>query len=315
MKPNGFRLFSTVLFTTCLSLTSISAGVWQVPNQAIICSAELGKIQVFHDDDEGWFIVDNKNRTIQLEDYFVDREIRFLENEDLEKLLGLCQFDIAKFDTETNEVLEAYQVQTRGYLGITTTTDGAYIIRFNMRLQGGGWGLGICIGLGIKALGYTVVAIYGGPVGWAIAANGIKDTVKSGIVSFGVGKAAKILTGAGQLKNLSKATKAVRKAEKAVSKCRTAKKLVDAKRALAAAQATLKQVQAANAAGKAAALGDKAYGIGSGVQSAADLGKKAPEVARKATELGIKAAINPAVAAIDLVADIGQTIGDFVPGF
>jgi hypothetical protein len=321
MKTIPLRSLKMILFSLCVSSMSLFANFWQVPDEAVHCSYRLGHVQVLHDDDTGWSIIDNDGCPVQVEDCFVNQNIRYIENEDLIKILGTCYFDITATDLETGEPLAAYTSYTNSYLVVTMTDDGEYVIRLFMRGPGGGKLLGLVAGLVIKGVGYTAICVTCGPVGWAVAGWGAVSTIKSTVISFGVGKGAEVLSKAAQLKNLHKAMTAAEKAEKAVKGLEKAaktadnvKKLADATETLNKARNLVTQLNAAKAAGHAINAAGKIKDGVEAAQNTVKAGAAGAKVAEIAAEAGAKALINPLVAGVDAVADIGQFIGELLPG-
>ncbi len=322
MKPIPLRSLKILLLSLFAVSLNLSATFWQIPDEAVHCSYRLGHVQVLHDDDTGWSIIDNDGCPIQVEDCFVDQNIRYIENEDLIKAVGTCYYDVFSFDTKTDEILETFTSYTNGYLVVGITDNGEYTIKFFMRGPGGGKFLGWTLGIGLKAIGYAVICTTCGPVGWGVAAAGVIATTKSALTSWGVTKGLKALDTAAKLKNAHKAMKALAKAEEAVEKYKkagqtaeTLKKLKDATEALNKARNVVNQLTAVKAAGTvlnaASYVSDRVDVAKSGI----DAGKAGLDVAKLAGRVSAEAMINPMVAAVDAVGDIGQFIGELIPGF
>ena len=318
MKSVALRSLKIVLFTTCISMPGLFATEWQVPQEALSYNSSLGEIRVLHDDVDGWFIIDKDDEVIAVDKYLVDRKLRYAENEDLIQALGICFLDLSAIDEDTLDIIDADQIKPAAYLRITQQEDGAYSIKMNIRGEGGGPVTGLIVGGVIKGAGYTALAIYGGPVGWAVVGKGAYDTLKNFAWGFGLGHAAKLASGCSKLKDIQKATKAVQKLERAVRKSKNAGNLAKNAATLAKARNTLKTLQAADSAGKVLTLGgkiDDAKGAVDAAKNGFQLGKEGTKLVVNGVEKGVTAVACPAIAVIDLAADIGQTIGDFCPWF
>jgi hypothetical protein len=321
MKTIPLRSLKILLLSIFAVSLNLSATFWQIPDEAVHCSYRLGHVQVLHDDDTGWSIIDNDGCPIQVEDCFVDQNIRYIENEDLIKAVGTCYYDVFAFDTKTDEILETFTSYTNGYLVVGITDNGEYTIKFFMRGPGGGKILGFIAGAVIKTAGYGIISVACGPVGWAALGWGLVGTAVSTATSFGIDKGVKALDTMSKMKNLHKAMKAAQKAEEAVEKYKNAgktvenlKKLKDATEALNKARNMVTRLNGVKAVGKAIEGASTINDVVGGVETLVAGQKAGLEASKLATKTTGKALINPLVAAVDAVADLAQLGAEFIPG-
>ena len=327
MSSIVLRFMKSILFTICISMLGLSAYTLQIPESAVRYPSDIGPLHVVHDDHIGWSIIDNEDREFVVETYDVDSSIRFIDNKDLEKVLGYVQYEVSCIDLETHEEISKWLVQTNGYLYVNSYDDGTYNITMKMRGPGGGPIAGMLIGGVIKCVGYGVIAACGGPVGWGVAAAGISETLVSGAIGVGTGKLAKAASKskaavkmAKQLKETQKAVrhyneaaKALQTAQSIYDKAQTAKNLKRLKDAAEACQ-KLKQVADAKAMATAVVGAAKAGGALAEASGAVRTADKAGQLANTAVKGGMAVAL-PAVAIVNVVGDVGQLIGDFLPCF
>lgn len=320
-----FCSMRTLLIAISIFISSLSAYTLQIPSCAVRYPSNLGSLQVIHDDHNGWSIIDNEEREIAVENCDVDQNIRFIENEDLEKVLGYVQYELSCIDLSTQEVIEKWSVQTNGYLHVTTDSDGAYNIRMAMRGPGGGPIAGLLIGGLIKCVGYGVIIGCGGPVGWSIAAGGLASTAFSAGLGAGLNKIAKVASGAKgavtmtkQLKETEKAVrhynesfKALQQAKAAYDKAKTVKRFNQLKNAAETCQ-QLKKIADAKSMATATVATAKGGSALLNVKNAAQSGNKAGNLVNGAINTGTAVALPP-VAIVNMVGDFGQMIGDFLP--
>jgi hypothetical protein len=299
---------------------NLSATFWQVPEDSVHNSYRLGHVQVLHDDDNGWMVIDNDGCQIQVEDCNVDQNIRYIENEDLLKVLGPCYFELTGTDLETDETVAHYEVHAQGYIVVGMDENGEYVIRFYMRGPGGGKIFGFITGVAVKTVGYGIVSVACGPVGWAALGWGIVATAVTTATSFGIDKGVKALDTVSKMKNLHKAMKAAQKAEEAVEKYKkagktveTLKKLKDATEALNKARNLVTQLNGVKALGSAVNAASKINDAAGAAQGAIAVNKAGLEASKLATKTAGKALINPLVAGIDAVADLAQLGAEYIP--
>lgn len=321
MKNLSVRSLKLLMLALCAVSINLSATFWQVPEEAVHNSYRLGHVQVLHDDDNGWMVIDNDGCQIQVEDCNVDQNIRYIENEDLLKVLGPCYFELTGTDLETGETVAHYEVHAQGYIVVGMDENGEYVVRFYMRGPGGGKILGFLVGAGVKVIGYTVISVACGPVGWAAVGWGLAGTAVSTATSFGIDKGIKALDTMSKMKNLHKAMKAAQKAEEAVEKYKKAgktaenlKRLKDATEALNKARNMVTRLNGVKAVGKAIEGASTINDVAGAAQSFVAAEQAGLEASKLATKTAGKALINPLVASLDAVADLAQFGAEFIPG-
>ena len=180
------------VFLSMIFLFSIQADSIEIAKPDFVASPRLGKISLFHDEENGFFIVkDNKIHKVQ--NCFVDKEIRSISNEKLGYFLGTIKdveinghvqtFVRASFEdfqdvvndgqsiielNEDESLKIIFQLAPSAYLLVTEMSDGEYCIRFKTRLLGGGlWGAaaGCWIGKFVaSAVCHTAIFAVGGVV-------------------------------------------------------------------------------------------------------------------------------------------------------
>jgi cell fate (sporulation/competence/biofilm development) regulator YmcA (YheA/YmcA/DUF963 family) len=320
VKNLSVRSLKMLLLSLCVVSLNLSATFWQVPEDSVHNSYRLGHLQVLHDDEDGWLVIDNDGCSIQVEDCNVDQNIRYIENEDLLKVLGPCYFELTGTDLETGETVAHYEVHAQGYIVVGIDEDGEYVIRFYMRGPGGGKILGFLVGAGVKIVGYTVISVAFGPVGLAAVGWGLAATAVTTATSFGIDKGVKALDTVSKMKNLHKAMKAAQKAEEAVEKYKKAgktvenlKRLKDATEALNKARNLVTNLNGVKALGKAVEGASKINDAAGAAQSGIAAGKAGLEASKLAAKTAGKALINPLVAGLDAVADLAQLGAEWLP--
>lgn len=327
MTSKFFISSKILLIAISVFISNLSAYTLQIPSSAVHCPSDVGPLHVIHDDHLGWSIIDRYNREIVVENYDVDNSIRFIDNKDLEKVIGYVQYEISCIDLRTHQEISKWIVQTNGYLYVNRYNDGTYNITMKMRGLGGGPIAGILIGSVIKFVGYGVIATCGGPVGWGVAATGIAHTVANGAIGFGLGKVAKAASKskdavkmAKQLKETHKAVrhyneaaKAFQHAQSIYEKAKTAKNLKRLKDATETCQ-KLKQIVVAKSMATGVVATAKAGDTVLTAKSAVENGYNAGKLTNTAVKGGMAAAFPP-LAVVDIVGDIGQFIGELLPCF
>ena len=161
------KLFKNVILIVILSISKVQADTIKIANSNFVASSRLGKIELFHDDDDGFFIVKDGIRH-EVQNYFVDKEIRNISNEKLGYILGTirdvmiggqkCTFTRISFEEFQNlirddQVVDNHvtieldkevsseiisQITSGAYLVVKQMNDGEYTIHLMDRLLGGG---------------------------------------------------------------------------------------------------------------------------------------------------------------------------------
>lgn len=173
-------LSKKLLLIAIVCTSRIDADTIQIDKSNFLAPHRLGKIELFHDDEEGFSVV-RKNKTYAVQNCFVDKELRGISTEKLEHLLGIsreiiidgqkltftkisseeykksAEDDLIPMVLSEDESAEIMALlSTTCYLRISQMSDGEYSIRLETRLLGGGFGgawLGAFLG---KAIVYTV---------------------------------------------------------------------------------------------------------------------------------------------------------------
>lgn len=187
--------------------SSLSADTVTLQKNEFNASNKLGDIGLIHRDKTFFVIKDDEE--IEVQNAFVEKSVRNLPTEHVEKFLGrhiaLVHFkgDITNFDSEAIEITkeEAESLLARGYFVVGQTTDGDYTIKSQVRVLGGGPLFGflaywitktICYGTAAAGAGAAIVATGGiaGPISGALIAGGANAGLGVTMVAGGIGAAA-----------------------------------------------------------------------------------------------------------------------------
>jgi len=298
--------------------------------------ARLGHVELYRNND-GFRILHDGN-IHDIHPGFVDKLVRNMDQDQLIQFLGLDrpqitpitaeqfeeQYGDAGFqvheisESEKEEILSLF---SSGYLRLEQMSDGEFTLKAFNRGLGGGPITGTIVGIGVKAIGYTTIAVCGGPVGWAMVGWSLGETIASGLI----GGALNFLAGGGKL---AKATKKAKEAAKAADKARkmlqgvqkVAEKAPTAKNLKHVAKLVnkfekLNSISIQKTAKLVAMGGGKGVVEGAMIVDVAENGvttAKNIKNAQKAAKAG-KAVFMPTAAMVDGVADVCQLICDFLP--
>lgn len=188
------NIFKTFVVVSLIS-SSLVASPIEITKEYLHTSSE--DVRLFHDE-HGFIVKDNKG-VQEVKSYNVNKAIRNISNEQLETLLGknnpkiniISQEEAATLDlSDMREMTEAEKKEfcsktfSSGYISITQTTDGEYILQSYQRTLGGG-GLGAFLGaIGGKFLVHAVAGGVCTVIGAAVTL--VAGPVVGGAVGYGL---------------------------------------------------------------------------------------------------------------------------------
>jgi len=180
MIQKSFSLLKIPLLICAIFITSLTAKSIEVEKNNLFVPSRLGEIKLFHDEN-GFYILKN-DEIHDIQNCFVDKELRNISNNKLAKFLGQGDSEIQRLspeefenlDINSEEMIEitgaekeeilalVSESSPKAYIAINQMDTGEYSLRLKARVLGGG--VGLCWVAYLAGKG----AVYG--VSWTIDA-------------------------------------------------------------------------------------------------------------------------------------------------